>query len=513
MRSTQMAPSTTRPLRSSGARKKVVIVGAGPAGLTAAYELCKASIPSVVIEKDDVVGGISRTVNYKGYCFDIGGHRFFTKVEAVDRMWREVLPKGRFLRRDRLSRIYYNRRFFHYPLRASNALFGLGIWNSFLILLSYVRAQLSPDMPEKTFEQWVSNRFGKRLYRTFFKTYTEKVWGIPCSEITADWAAQRIRGLSLLTAVKNALIGQHTRNKSEVIKTLVDSFDYPAKGPGMMWETVLNLVQSKGCDVRLQTAVEKIRWRPGGVTAIQVHTQGRCQVIPGTDFISTMPIRELVQRLEPAVPSEVLQAAERLRYRDFIAVALVINKADVFPDNWIYIHDPGVQVGRIQNFKNWSPEMVPNPDTTCLGMEYFCFEGDHLWTMPDGDLIRLAADELARIGLAQTADVTDGAVVRMPKAYPVYDSQHAEALRIVREFLCCLPNLYLVGRNGMHKYNNQDHSMVTAMLAVRNIVGNHYDIWQVNVDQEYHEQSSTAAERDQFAHLLATQPKVPERLH
>jgi protoporphyrinogen oxidase len=500
-------------VRPTETGKKVVIVGAGPAGLTAAYELCNASIPSVVIEKDNVVGGISRTINYKGYSFDIGGHRFFTKVEAVDRMWREVLPNGQFLRRDRLSRIYYNKRFFHYPIRASNALFGLGIWNSFLVLLSYVRAQMSPEVPEKTFEQWVSNRFGKRLYRTFFKTYTEKVWGIPCNEITADWAAQRIRGLSLLTAVKNALIRQDSQNKGAVIKTLVDSFDYPAKGPGMMWETVLSLVQSQGCEVHLQTAVHKIRWEPGGVTAIQVHTTEGCQVISGTDFISTMPIRELVQRLEPAAPSEVLNAAERLRYRDFITVALIIKQADVFPDNWIYIHDPSVKVGRIQNFKNWSPQMVPDPGTTCLGLEYFCFEGDQLWTMPDRDLIQLATDELARIGLVDAADVTDGAVVRMPKAYPVYDSQHSEALRIVREFLCRLPNLYLVGRNGMHKYNNQDHSMVTAMLAVRNIIGDHYDIWQVNVDQEYHEQSSTSAERDQFAHLLATQPKVPQRLH
>ena len=491
--------------------KKVVIIGAGPAGLTAAYELAKSSIPSTIVEKDDVVGGISRTVQYKGYHFDVGGHRFFTKVDAVDRMWREVLKDGQFLRRNRLSRIYYNKQFFNYPLRASNALFGLGVWNSFLILLSYVQSQMSPDLPEKTFEQWVSNRFGKRLYNTFFKTYTEKVWGIPCSEITADWAAQRIKGLSLLTAVKNALLHTNGSDKSKVIKTLVDSFDYPAKGPGMMWEAVHRLVEADGCEVHLKTAVDRIRWVPYKVTELQVLTGGCTRSISGTEFISSMPIRELVQRFDPPAPPEVVMAAERLRYRDFLTVALVIKKADVFPDNWIYIHDPEVHVGRIQNFKNWSPEMVPDPETTCLGLEYFCFEGDSLWSTSDQDLVRLGTRELAQIGLADAADVVDGAVVRMPKAYPVYDSQYEEALRVVRGFLGAFPNLYLVGRNGLHKYNNQDHSMVTAMLAVRNILGANYDIWRVNVDPEYHE-TSTTTEQDQFAQLLATQPKVPERV-
>ena len=279
--------------------KKVVIIGAGPAGLTAAYELAKSSIQSTIVEKDAVVGGISRTVQYKGYHFDVGGHRFFTKVDAVDRMWREVLKDGQFLRRNRLSRIYYNKQFFNYPLRASNALFGLGVWNSFLILLSYVQSQMSPDLPEKTFEQWVSNRFGKRLYNTFFKTYTEKVWGIPCSEITADWAAQRIKGLSLLTAVKNALLHTNGSDKSKVIKTLVDSFDYPAKGPGMMWEAVHRLVEADGCEVHLKTAVDRIRWVPYKVTELQVLTGGCTRSISGTEFISSMPIRELVQRFDP----------------------------------------------------------------------------------------------------------------------------------------------------------------------------------------------------------------------
>ncbi|MBA2524886.1 MAG: NAD(P)/FAD-dependent oxidoreductase [Pyrinomonadaceae bacterium] len=496
-------------------QKKVVIIGAGPAGLTAAYELCKSGVKSVVLEKDKVVGGISRTVNYKGYHFDIGGHRFFTKVKAVDKMWHEVLSEEKFVRRNRISRIYYNKKFFHYPLRAANALFGLGLWNSFLILLSYAKAQLLPEKPEETFEQWISNRFGKRLYLIFFKTYTEKVWGIPCNEITAEWAAQRIKGLSLLTAVKNALIKEtpNKGDKSDVIKTLIDSFDYPEKGPGMMWETVTELIQKQASEVRLETEVDKILWTSGSVTGLEVRTQGRKDKIEGTHFISSMPMRELFQKFEPAVPQEILQAANQLNYRDFLTVALVIDKPNLFEDNWIYIHDAEVKVGRIQNFKNWSPHMVPDPTKTCLGLEYFCFEGDGLWTMPDEELIALGTKELDKLGLAQATDVIDGAVVRMPKAYPVYDSTYAEAVDIMRKFLSGIDNLYLVGRNGMHKYNNQDHSMLTAMLSVKNILGANYDVWNVNVDQEYHEESrgDQNEESEEWALLAATQPRVPQR--
>jgi protoporphyrinogen oxidase len=490
----------------------VVIIGAGPAGLTAAYDLCKAGVSSVVLEKDNVVGGISRTVNYKGYHFDIGGHRFFTKVKAVEAMWHEVLAEGQMLRRSRLSRIYYNKKFFYYPLRASNALLGLGIWNSALIFLSYLRAQLFPEKPEDTFEQWISNRFGKRLYRIFFKTYTEKVWGIPCNQIMAEWAAQRIKGLSLLAAVKNALI-QKQATKGDVIKTLIDAFDYPEFGPGMMWETVKEIVERDGSEIRFNAGVEKILWSDGAVDAVQVMVDGKLVSVEGSHFISTMPIRELIQKFDPPAPDHVLKAAEALNYRDFLTVALVINNRELFPDNWIYIHDPDVKVGRIQNFKNWSPSMVPDRDKPCLGLEYFCFEGDGLWTMSDTDLIELGRKELGILGLVNPADVEDGSVVRMPKAYPVYDGTYAEALRVVREFLDEVPNLQLVGRNGMHKYNNQDHSMLTAMLAVKNILGANYDLWQVNAEQEYHEE---VTERDktnenEFAMLAATQPRVPRR--
>jgi protoporphyrinogen oxidase len=325
---------------SDNNQKKVVIIGAGPAGLTAAYELCKADVESVVLEKDKVVGGISRTVNYRGYLFDIGGHRFFTKVKAVEDMWHEVLTNGKFLRRDRLSRIYYNRKFFYYPLRATNALLGLGVWNSFLTMLSYIKAQLVPLKPEDTFEDWVSNRFGKRLYNIFFKTYTEKVWGIPCNELSAEWAAQRIKGLSLLSAVRNALITTQTKNKGDVIKTLIDAFDYPEKGPGMMWEMVAEQIQTRGSSLKLETGVEKILWEKGKVTALGINANGEKELVQGTDFISSMPVRELINKMSPPVPNEIKAAADNLNYRDFLTVSLIVNKADLFKDNWIYIPIP-----------------------------------------------------------------------------------------------------------------------------------------------------------------------------
>jgi len=492
--------------------KKVVITGAGPAGLTAAYELCKAGIESLVLEKDNIVGGLARTVNYNGYYFDMGGHRFFTKVKVVEDMWHMVLGEN-FLRRSRLSRIYYNKRYFYYPLRALNTLSGLGVWNSFLILISYLWARLFPEKPEETFEQWVSNRFGKRLYKTFFKTYTEKVWGIPCSEIRAEWAAQRIKGLSLLTALKNALLDKQNPHKGAIIKTLIDSFHYPKLGPGMMWEKVANLVQNDGSEVRLGTEVEKIFWTNDKIDSLEVKFNGQKELVKGTHFISTMPIRELIQKFEPSVSEDVLNAATGLNYRDFLTVVIIINKRDVFPDNWIYIHDPKAKVGRIQNFKNWSPYMVPDPDKTCLGLEYFCFEGDGLWTMSNQELIELGKKDLEILGLVQPSEIEDGTVVRMQKAYPVYDSTYKESLQVIRQFLDQFQNLQLIGRNGMHKYNNQDHSMLTAMLAVKNILGANYDLWQVNADQEYHEEigEGEGKKLDDFALLASTQPQIPER--
>jgi protoporphyrinogen oxidase len=467
----------------------VVIIGAGPAGLTAAYVLSKAGVQSIVLEKDQTAGGIARTVNYKNYYFDIGGHRFFTKVKSVEDIWKEVLGED-LLRRNRLSRIYYNKKFFYYPLRPLNALLGLGIWNSILIFFSYLMAQLFPAKEEDTFEQWVSNRFGKRLFKTFFKTYTEKVWGISCNEISAEWAGQRVKGLSLITALKEAILkSQHSqKDKKNVIKTLIDEFDYPKFGPGMMWQAMVESIEKNGSQVCLGKAVEGIRWSGNKVEALEVKQNGQIELVHGKDFISSMPIREALQKFKPEVPKEVLEAANDLKYRDFLTVALIINKPMLFPDTWVYIHDPEVKVGRIQNFKNWSPFMVPDSNKTCLGLEYFCFEGDDLWNMPDDELIELGKKELESLGLANSDDVEDGTVVRMPKAYPVYDSTYRKSLDVVRQFFGGIDNLQLVGRNGMHKYNNQDHSMLTAMLSAENILGANHDLWAVNVEQEYHEE-------------------------
>ncbi len=469
--------------------KKIVIIGGGPAGLTAAYQLYKLGKESIVLEKDRVVGGISRTVNYKNYLFDIGGHRFFTKIKAAEDMWKEVLESD-LLHRRRLSRIYYNKKFFFYPLRPLNALSMLGIWNSSMIIISYLYSHIFPYKNEETFEQWVSNRFGKRLYNTFFKTYTEKVWGIPCSEIRAEWAAQRIQGLSLMSALGSALFKQNQNGRGkEVIKTLIDSFDYPKFGPGMMWQTVSEIVQDNGSEVHLGAEVEAIlRDKENSkVDSLEVRLNGKKELFRGTDFISSMPVKELIQKFRPAAPGKVLEAASNLKYRDFLTVALIVNKAELFPDNWIYIHDPEVKLGRIQNYKNWSPYMVPDSSKTCLGLEYFCFEGDELWNMPDRELIELGKRELEMLGLVKASDVEDGCVVRMPKAYPAYDSKYQKMLDIIREFLDGISNLQLVGRNGMHRYNNQDHSMLTAMLAVENIYGATNDLWSVNAEQEYHE--------------------------
>jgi protoporphyrinogen oxidase len=477
------------PSLNKKSNNKVVIIGGGPAGLTASYQLSKAGVDSVVLEKDESLGGISRTVNYKGYSFDIGGHRFFTKSKKVEGVWKEVLADD-FLRRKRLSRIYYNKKFFYYPLRPLNALFRLGIWNSFLIIVSYLNARLLPSKSEDTFEQWVSNRFGRRLFNIFFKTYTEKVWGISCSEIRAEWAAQRIKGLSLVIALKNALIKpQHNSGeKKDVVKTLIDEFDYPKFGPGMMWNAMGDKIQRNGSKVCLGTEAMAIRWSGDMVDAVEVSRNGKRQIVTGTEFISSMPIREVIQKFKPTVPKEILDAANDLKYRDFLTVALIIRKGTIFPDNWIYIHDPSVKVGRIQNFKNWSPYMVPQQDKTCLGLEYFCFEGDSLWTMPDELLIELAKREVEELGFVKYSDIEDATVVRMPKAYPIYDSTYKNSLRVVRKFLDRISNFQLIGRNGQHKYNNQDHSMLTAMMAAENILGANHDLWQVNEEQEYHEE-------------------------
>lgn len=463
---------------------RVVVIGGGPAGLTAAYQMTQMGWPVTVLEADDMLGGISRTAQYKGYRFDIGGHRFFTKITPVEALWHEILEKE-FISVPRLSRIHYQGKFFDYPLKAGNALAGLGPLNAARIFLSYLWWHYNPYPVEENFEQWVTNRFGKRLFEIFFKTYTEKVWGIPCTEIRAEWAAQRIQGLSLAKAILNATA---LNKRSKDIKSLINEFQYPRLGPGQMWETCGQKIAQMGGQVLMKHCVQAIEHKDGTIVAVRAQTPDGERRFEAEHFFSTMPVRSLVRALDPQPPQAVVDDAEGLKYRDFLVVALMLQKEDLFPDNWIYIHTPGVKVGRIQNFNNWSKAMVPEPGTTCLGMEYFCFKGDGLWDSSDADLVKQAARELEELGLAKAADVKDGAVIRMPKAYPIYDSKYRGHLDGVRAYIDPLVNLHTVGRNGMHKYNNQDHSMLTAMFAVQNMQGAAFDIWEVNTDFEYHEE-------------------------
>ncbi|MEQ1896970.1 MAG: NAD(P)/FAD-dependent oxidoreductase [Vicinamibacterales bacterium] len=477
-------PRTVAPLKAGD---RVVIIGAGPAGLTAAYLLAKAGVRPTVLEADDMVGGISRTAQYKGYRFDIGGHRFFTKIEPVQALWEEILG-DEFISVPRLSRIVYNGRFFDYPIRAVNALKGLGPIQAILIVLSYVKWHYRPYPVEDTFEHWVTNRFGKRLYEIFFKTYTEKVWGIPCTEIRAEWAAQRIQGLSLARAI---LTATSLNRRSTAIKTLIHEFRYPRLGPGQMWERCRDRVEALGGEVLMRHEARKIELRDGRVVAVRAQTPEGERRFEADHVISTAAVRSLIRGLEPDgadVPPQVREAAEGLRYRDFVVVALILNREELFPDNWIYIHTPGVGVGRIQNFNNWSRAMVPERGRTCLGLEYFCFKGDGTWERKDAALIADGAREIEQLRLARASDVVDGTVIRVPKAYPIYDVAYRGHLDVIRGFIDPIPNLHTVGRNGMHKYNNQDHSMLTAMMAVWNMRGAAHDVWAVNTDFEYHEE-------------------------
>jgi protoporphyrinogen oxidase len=479
---------------------KAVIVGAGPAGLTAAYELSKAGQAVVVLEADpQYVGGIARTVAYKGFRFDIGGHRFFSKSREIEDLWTEIAGDD-MLQRPRSSRIYYRGQFFSYPLKPLEAFAKLGAAETALCMLSFARARLFPIRDARSVEDWVTNQFGQRLYRTFFKTYTEKVWGMSCREISADFAAQRIKGLSLASAVKHALFPQRKpKDRKAVVKTLIDSFRYPRKGPGMMWEICADKVRQMGGQVLMGRRAAGFQFHPGtrSWTVKAQNADGQTEFYSGENLISSMPIRELAAQIEPCMPAEALAAAKALRYRDFLTVALIAKERNRFSDNWIYIHDPGVKVGRVQNFKSWSPEMIPDPNFCCYGLEYFCFEGDGTWSMADRDLIELAKSEMEQLGLVDAADVCDGCVIRQRKAYPVYDDSYQRNVEIVRQALeRHYDRIHLVGRNGMHKYNNQDHAMMTAMLTAKNIGADArlFDVWGVNQDAEYHE-SGEAGEK------------------
>ncbi|MGN3974854.1 NAD(P)/FAD-dependent oxidoreductase [Tsuneonella sp. SYSU-LHT278] len=505
----------------------VAIVGAGPAGLTAGYLLTRAGKSVAIIERDETyVGGISRTVEHGGYRFDIGGHRFFSKSQAVVDLWDELLPDD-FIQRPRMSRIYYEGKFYSYPLRAFEALWNLGILRSVACMASYAWSKVFPIREVRSFEDWTSNQFGRRLYSIFFKTYTEKVWGMPCDEMSADWAAQRIKGLSLWGAVTDGLkrsLGLNKRpNDGQAVKTLLETFRYPRQGPGMMWDAARDKIEATGRGtVIMGHALEQLAADGhGGWRMSAVAKDGRKVVVKAASAISSAPMRELAARLHP-LPDTTLNASN-LKYRDFLTVALMVEGEDLFPDNWIYIHDSKVKVGRVQNFRSWSPEMVPDENMACVGLEYFCFEGDGLWSMADADLVALATREMEILGLLDPSKVKGGAVVRQEKAYPVYDETYAANVAAMRfELEEKHPTLHLVGRNGMHRYNNQDHAMMTAMLTVENILAGTrvYDTWCVNEDAEYHEAGDEGAEKalpqreitDDQAAALASVREVPTRI-
>jgi protoporphyrinogen oxidase len=462
---------------------RFIIIGGGPAGLAAAYELTCQNYQPVVFEKYNRVGGIARTEEYKGFYFDMGGHRFFTKSDEVNQVWREVMGKD-FLRRPRLSRIYYKKKFFNYPLKPMNALQGLGLWEGMFIGFSYLRWQLFPHKQENTFEEWVTNRFGKRLFQIFFKSYTEKVWGISTSELSAEWAAQRIKDLDLKAAILSMFVQpKHT------ITTLIEEFDYPRRGPGMLWNNVKEKIEERGGQVHLNSDIIRILHQDGNITGLVVKRGDQIEIVEGTDFISSMAITDFIRALDPPPPQGVLDAAEKLVYRDFLTVCLVINQPKLFDDNWIYVHEPDVKVGRIQNFKNWSQDMVPDQNTSSLGLEYFCNKGDELWCMADSELIELGKRELEQIGLARSVDVVDGRIFRVEKAYPVYDSTYQQHLDVIKNYINRFENFQTIGRNGLHRYNNQDHAMLTGIYAVRNLLhGEENNLWAINAEQDYHEE-------------------------
>jgi protoporphyrinogen oxidase len=461
--------------------KKTIIIGGGPAGIAAAYELSRRGRPALLLEQFNQLGGIARTEKQQGYYFDLGGHRFFTKNKEINQLWRQLLG-GDFLTRRRLSRIYYQRKYFNYPLKPWNALNGLGLLATIKILLSYLKQKVWPIVNEISFADWVTNRFGRRLYEIFFKSYTEKVWGISCAEISAEWAAQRIKGMSLTSAVLNA-IGIGRKNK---IKTLIDQFNYPRYGPGMMWEAMAKCIGSWGGEIRLNSQVTALEFTDSRLDGLIVNDSERIAV---EECISSLPLKELFMHAN--CNSSLTNQAGSLRYRSLIIVVLLIGEEHIFPDNWLYIHSPEVRLGRVQNFKNWSPDMVFDQAKTCLGLEYFCDAGDEFWHRQDQDLIDLGGNELWQIGLLKTTTkVIQGWVVRVKDAYPVYDANYQMVIGPLRAYLATIRNFQTIGRAGMHRYNNMDHAMLTGLYAARNVInGNRqYDLWSINADQEYHEE-------------------------
>jgi len=466
--------------------KKVVILGAGPAALSAGLTLLKAGFPVILLEREKQVGGISKTVEYKGFRFDVGGHRFFTRSDEVMKLWQETLGKD-FLLRPRLSRIYYQGKFFKYPIELGDTLKKAGLRTSLLCMASFIRYHLFPIRPEKSFADWVTNRFGRKLFLMFFKSYTEKVWGISTEELSADWAAQRIKGLSLWEAVKNSLF-----KPKKKIKTLIEEFHYPKYGPGMMYQAMADKIINLGGKIELGQTITVLNEEGRRIKSITAKDENGEEIALEADyFISTIPLPDTLRFLRPEL-SEFEGVEKELTFRDFISVNLIIKKKVVFPDNWIYVHDPRVKLGRIQNFKNWSEFMTPDERMTPIGCEYFCNQGDELWTTNDDKLIKLASRELQKLGLIKKGMMVDGLVYRMRDAYPVYMGDYQKVVSRAKKELSKIENLQIAGRGGMFRYNNMDHSILSGIYTAKNIMGEHHDVWQVNAEEEYHEIKKSA---------------------
>jgi protoporphyrinogen oxidase len=465
--------------------RKVVIIGAGPAGLAAGDALCSQGVEPIILEKEGCVGGLSRTMEYKGYRLDIGSHRFFTKSESVFSWWKGLLGSD-FGLTPRQSRIYYNGVFFNYPLSIRNVLSNVGLASSLPILLSYLKSRIFPHAQEYNFERWVTNRFGRKLYRIFFKEYTEKVWGMSCDRISSDWASQRIKGLSLSSAVRNAILPRAANGA----KTLIKEFYYPRLGSGMMYEKAALRMAGKGARFVFNAPVARIYHDGKSILAVSYEDKvcGKIERIEGTHFCSSMPITDLILRMDPIPPQKVLQAARTLHYRSLVMVYLIVDRPDLFSDNWIYVNSNDVAIGRISNYRNWSKDMVPDRHATSLGLEYFCAEGDTVWNKADSELIATAENELRKLKFAKNFAVIDGCVLRLPNAYPVYENGYARALEVIKGYVCSFLNLSCMGRYGMFRYNNMDHSVLTGLLSARNILGAREDIWNVNMDKAYHEE-------------------------
>jgi protoporphyrinogen oxidase len=467
----------------TGKDAPVVVAGAGPAGLTAALTLARAGREVLVVEREDQVGGIARTVERDGYRFDLGGHRFFTRDAAVRAIWEELLG-GELLVRQRRSRILFGGHYYDYPVTARSAFAGLGPLESARIVASWLRATVIPRRPEVTLADWLVNRFGARLFETFFRTYTEKLWGQRCETIGAQWAAQRIKGMSLRAAVLDML-----RRGSGGQRTLQTEFLYPRLGPSMLWDRMRQRIEAAGGRILTGHRVTAVGHDAGRIRTVEIEGPRGSTSVAASHLLSTLPLRDLATALRPAPPADVAAAAAALRYRDFLTVALVLEGPDPFPDTWLYLHDPGVRAGRVQNFRSWSPELVPVAGHTCLGMEYFCTAGDETWSLPDADLVEVALRDLAALGFGGRPRLVAGHVVRVREAYPVYDGDWVARVETLRRGLGALSNLQVAGRNGMHRYNNMDHSMLTGLLAARNLLGERHDLWAVNADEEYLEPS------------------------